>query len=124
MPRKPTGVYLKRAMRLRCPRCGEGPLFAGLFRMHTHCERCRLKYERAPGYFLGSTYINYGLTALVVTALYIGLHFGMNIDNGLLAFPLVAICIAIPVAFFRHSRALWLAMDICFDSTGFESDEG
>ena len=56
--RQPPTTLLKRALRLRCPRCGGGRLFAGYFRMYAHCPNCNLKYEQDPGYFLGATYIN------------------------------------------------------------------
>ena len=37
----------------RCPRCGEGMLFRGWFRMRSQCDWCGLVYEREPGFFLG-----------------------------------------------------------------------
>ena len=121
--RQPPGTLLKRALRLRCPRCGGGRLFVGYFRMYAHCPNCNLKYEQAPGYFLGATYINYGLTASLLTMLYIGLHYGVGYDNRTLALPLASVCIAFPLMLFRFARSLWLAMDCYFDSTRFETDE-
>ena len=59
-------TLVSRALRLRCPVCGEGQLFKGLFSMHPTCPHCGIKYEREPGFFLGSIYINYGITALIV----------------------------------------------------------
>ena len=41
--------------------------------MHAECGHCRLRFEREPGYFLGSIYINYGFTALLVTVFYVAL---------------------------------------------------
>ena len=43
--------------------------------MNADCDHCHLHYEREPGYFLGSIYINYGLTALLVTLFYFALFF-------------------------------------------------
>jgi uncharacterized protein (DUF983 family) len=120
---QPLGTLLGRALRLRCPRCGGDRLFVGLFRMHARCNRCQLKYERAPGYFLGSTYINYGLTALLITVLYVGLHFGLKFSNRALALPLTAVCVVVPMFFFRYARALWLTMDLYFDPTGFTGED-
>src|SRR5690349_19287385 len=60
-----------RSLRLRCPRCGVGKLFAGWFKMHEKCEHCGLDFRREPGFYLGSIYVNYGLTAFFVTAVYI-----------------------------------------------------
>ena len=123
MPRQQPGTLLKRALRLRCPRCGGGRLFVGYFRMYAHCPNCNLKYEQEPGYFLGATYINYGLTVMLLTVLYIGLHYRARYDNRTLALPLTAICIAFPLMLFRFACSLWLAMDCLFDSTGFEADK-
>jgi len=118
LPHRPLGTILKRALRLRCPHCGGGRLFVGYFKMHTHCPGCNLKYERAPGYFLGSTYINYGLTAV----LYVALHFGIRFDNRTLSRPLAAMCVLVPLYNFRYARSLWLAIDCYFDVAGFDPD--
>lgn len=112
-----------KALRLRCPQCGGGRLFAGWFRMFERCPNCKLLYERAPGYFLGSAYINYGLTALIMTATYIGLRFGAGIERNVLAPPLLIFCVIFPLFFFRYARSFWLAMDFYFDVTGFDESE-
>ena len=62
-------TIIKRSCRLRCPGCGGDKLFHGWFRMHAACQQCGRKYERAPGFFLGSIYFNYGVTALLVVVL-------------------------------------------------------
>ncbi len=38
---------LGRALRLRCPRCGEGKIFRRVltYSEHTHCPRCGLRYD-------------------------------------------------------------------------------
>lgn len=91
--------------------------------MHKTCSECNLKYERAPGYFLGSAYINYGLTAVLITAAYVGFHFIGGVSNRQLTPWLIGFCVLFPIAFFRFARALWLAIDSVFDAVGFESDE-
>jgi len=121
--RPPLSTMLSRALRLRCPRCGEGRLFYGYFRMPTHCTNCRLKYERDPGYFLGSAYINYGLTAVLLTALYLWLSFGLGYENRTLFAPLLTFVVVFPLLFFRYARALWLGMDCYLDRTGDHADD-
>jgi uncharacterized protein (DUF983 family) len=111
------GLLLSRALRLRCPRCGDRKLFAGWFRMHATCEACGLRYEREPGYFLGSAYINYGVTAIIVMVAYFVLHVVARFNNRQLAFPLAATCVVFPLFFFRYARSLWLALDHFFDAT-------
>ena len=122
MNRPPLGTLYGRALRLKCPHCGQAPMFSGWFRMHARCAACQLKFERASGYFLGSTYINYGLTSLFVTVAYVGLHFGAGIENRLLMPSLMAFVVLFPLVFFRFARALWLAMDCYWDWQGVESE--
>lgn len=85
--------------------------------MHSNCSDCRLKYERAPGYFLGSAYINYGITAVLITVTYVSLHFGAGFENRTLA----AFCVLFPLFFFRYARSLWLAMDYYIDVVEFDN---
>jgi ribosomal protein S27AE len=115
-----SGELLLRALRLRCPRCGQGKLFAGLFTMKVECPQCGLRYERAPGYFLGSIYINYGVTAVAITIGYLLLHVALGFTNRQLAGPLVGFCIVFAMFFFRYARALWLSFDCFFDPTSFD----
>jgi len=83
--------------------------------MYAQCPNCKLTYERAPGYFLGSAYINYALTALLITAAYVGFRFIGGVPSRLLMGPLAVFCVLFPLAFFRHARSFWLAMDYFFD---------
>ena len=114
-PRPNLETLLGRAMRLKCPRCGQGPLFSGWFRMPERCSSCAFKFHRAPGYFLGSTYINYGLTALLITICFIVGRILFQIPSKQLVWPLLGVCLVFPLIIFRHSRALWLALDCQFD---------
>jgi uncharacterized protein (DUF983 family) len=103
-----------RACRLRCPICGQGRLFRGWFRMNETCEHCGLRYQREPGYFLGSIYFNYGLTALLVTATFFTL-FLSGVSADVLVWPLALFCLVFPLWFFRYARSLWLGFDHFFD---------
>ncbi|MCH2203431.1 MAG: DUF983 domain-containing protein [Fuerstiella sp.] len=112
------GRALSQAVRIRCPYCGEGRLFAGLFRMHCVCSECGTRLEREPGYFLGSTYINYGITAGFSTLTYVLLHIGLGWSNRVVMSGLMAFCLIFPLIFFRYARSLWLALDCFFDPLG------
>jgi uncharacterized protein (DUF983 family) len=114
-PRPPLETLIGRALRLTCPRCGEGRLFTGWFTMLERCPQCGLKYERGPGYYLGSAYINYGMIALLTTFAFIGLRYGAGVSTSTLKYPLLAIALIVPLFTFRHARALWLALDCHFD---------
>ena len=99
-------------------------MFHGWFDTAPACAHCGLVFERSPGYFLGSTYINYGITAVGLMALYGGLHFGVGWTNRELAIPLSLFCVGFPMYNFRRARALWLALDCRWDSTIYTTREG
>lgn len=117
------GTLLSRAVRLKCPQCGESKMFHHWVLMHPACPHCGLKYEREPGYFLGSIYFNYGLTALTTTIAYIVFHFVLEYPNLWVVPPLLVFCITFPILFFPFARAYWLAMDLSFDAVNDEEDQ-
>jgi uncharacterized protein (DUF983 family) len=119
LPEQNYSTFFTRALKLRCPRCGEGPLFKNFITMHQKCPRCSLKYERAPGYFLGSTYLNYGFMAFSTMSAYFALHYGANFSNDQLSGPLLIYCIVMPLILFRYARSWWLAMDCYCDPIEF-----
>ena len=112
------GQAVSRGLRLRCPACGCGRMFHGLFRMNQRCGDCGFLFERPPGYFLGSTYINYGVTALTTTVLYVWLYFGVGIEKQVLLPPILIFCLVFPLVFFRVARSLWLSLDCFIDRVG------
>jgi hypothetical protein len=40
--------------------------------MNDRCPACGRRFNRAPGYLLGSIYFNYGVTALLAIAIFVG----------------------------------------------------
>ncbi|MFM7207903.1 MAG: DUF983 domain-containing protein [Planctomycetaceae bacterium] len=104
-------MTLLRALRLRCPRCGLGRLFSGLFRMHEACPACGASFRREQGFYLGSISINYGFTVLGTGGLYALLVLACGWSHrAALAACLVA-AVVFPVWFFRWARSLLLALD-------------
>ncbi len=83
--------------------------------MKEACAECGIKFDRGPGFYLGSIYINYGLTAFVVTIGYLGMFFADVPSAGARLAILAAFCLLFPLWFFRYARSLWLAMDVYFD---------
>ena len=112
-----------RSCRLRCPRCGGSRLFRGWFTMWPACKACHLPFEREPGFYLGSIYFNYGLTALIVTVAYLAMNFGMEIPQTAVLGSLMAFCVAFPLWFFRYARSLWLGMDQYIDPAADRREE-
>jgi hypothetical protein len=49
--------------------------------MHDACPHCGFSYEREPGFYLGSIYLNYGATVILTGALYAVLVMGLGLSN-------------------------------------------
>ncbi len=108
-------TQISRGLRLRCPVCGQGKLFRGWFTMYDDCSYCHFRYERSPGFWLGSIYANYGLTALIVTGAFFALFFTEALPEEWTKGLLLAFSLLFPLWFFRYARGIWLAIDVYFD---------
>lgn len=125
MPDRVRSAVLGRALRLRCPRCGEGPLFRGLVQMHDACNSCGLSFRREPGFYLGSIYLNYGATVIVTGLLYAALVLGAGTSNEVALGVCLGVAVLLPVLLFRHARSLLLALDSSVNSRqAGETEEG
>ncbi|MCA9259596.1 MAG: hypothetical protein KDA61_10375, partial [Planctomycetales bacterium] len=71
--------------------------------MHRECPHCGRLFDRAPGYLLGSIYINYGVTALLVVIVYFTCYFAEWLTGNQLLVLLTAFSVAFPMWFFRYA---------------------
>jgi len=83
--------------------------------MNERCTSCGRKFNRAPGYLLGSIYFNYGVTALLVVVFYFSMFFTEIMTGKQLVVVLTLFIFIFPLWFFRYARGLWLAFDEKFD---------
>ena len=90
-------------------------MFRNWFATHETCGECGIRFRREDGFFLGSIYFNYGLTALILAVAYPLLLFRYRIDEQQLLFGSLAFAILFPILFFPFSRALWLGFDQYWD---------
>lgn len=111
----PIEVLWWRALRLKCTACGQAPIFCGWFAMNDVCPSCGRRFNRGPGYLLGSVYFNYGITGMIVVALYFAMFFGDVLTDTQRLALLTAFGIFFPMGFFRYARALWMAFDERWD---------
>ena len=79
--------------------------------MYPRCEHCGATFEREPGFFLGSIYINYGLTALIVSVTYPVLLFNKVVPETPLLAGSLAFTLLFPLLIFPWARSLWLGFD-------------
>jgi uncharacterized protein (DUF983 family) len=107
-------VKVAAILRLRCPRCLRGRVFAGVLRMNEACPECALRFEREPGYFLGAMYFSYGFSLLagLPVALVLWLR-GVPPLPTLLAVTGTLVVLSPPL--YRYSRVLWLHFDQSVD---------
>ena len=94
----------------KCPRCQEGSMFSGLFKMHSTCPRCHFKFERQEGYFTMAIVIANFLYALIVApTLLIMTTMNKSVWDIILILGGFSL-IAVPLIF-RYARAIWLHFD-------------
>jgi uncharacterized protein (DUF983 family) len=101
----------RRALGLRCPRCGRAPLFRGWFTMNVVCAVCDLRFERAQGYWVGAIYVNYTVTVGIAVAGFFLLWTLADVDPVGQLILWVPFVVAFPLWFFRYSRSLWLGLE-------------
>jgi uncharacterized protein (DUF983 family) len=110
-------VLVGRALRLRCPACGRGEMFRGWLTMYDVCPECGRKFQRGPGFFLGSIYFNYGVTAVLVIVIYFSFFFAEVLTDTHLLILMTIFVVVFPIWFFRYARTLWIAFDELWDPT-------
>jgi uncharacterized protein (DUF983 family) len=104
-----------RALLLRCPHCGGGPVVASWFRMHARCGRCGIRTERGEeDFFLGSMMFNIILSEglFVVLLLTLLLVRWPEVPWDFLQTWAIVLMAVAPFLVFPWTKTLWLASDI------------
>src|SRR5262249_20764368 len=114
VPRPPLAAVALAALRLRCPVCREGRLYASWFRMAARCSSCSVPFEREEGFFLGSIYVGYAVT-LAAGSLLLAAGLVAGWPWGFLLAAFVGLALLLPFVTWRYSRAAWLALDQWLD---------
>lgn len=104
------GTLLKRALVLRCLRCGRGKQFKGWFAMNERCSYCSWHFEREEGYWTGAMAVNLVFSEVLIAAVVIPLAALQTPYLPLFAIGLPCTA-ALPMLFYRHSKSLWMALD-------------
>jgi uncharacterized protein (DUF983 family) len=114
--KRPILKVLSRALRLRCPVCGQSSLVERPFHVRHHCPACRSLFKREEGFFVGAILANVITTEFIilVVCLFSLLIVGASYQKVLIGLFLVAVIF--PLLFFHHSWSLWLAFDYLVES--------
>ena len=110
----PTGTLLKRGLHRRCPVCGQGKIFRRWVVMRERCPRCSLCFQREPGEWLGSWFLNICLAQiLAVVVILIGVAVSYPRPSIVpIAVAGILVTVGFPIWFFPYSRTLWVAIDL------------
>jgi len=115
--RKSAALLLWRAIRRRCPNCGQGGLFDGYFHLRLRCPNCGILLERGEGdYFLGSYTINLFAVEVILAAAFIGVMVVTwpNPPWDALQFGGATLAVVAPIVCYPFTKTLWLAVDLIF----------
>lgn len=110
-------VRFARALRLRCPNCGAGPVTVRWFWMLPACPRCRLRLDRGEtDYFLGAIVFNMGFAEGLFALGLFSVLLWTRPDPPWDALYYVGIpgMILAPIFFYPFSKLCWLAFDLMF----------
>lgn len=95
---------------LRCPKCEQGRMFRGLFKMNPTCPDCGARFERRDGESLGGMAINLILAEVLTVG-------GLIITELTVQPPIVfqllfwsVFNILFIALFYRHARGLWASV--------------
>ena len=109
------GRMLLRGVARRCPVCGQGRLFRLWFSLAERCPRCRLRFERIEGHWLGALGLN-TIVSFVVLFCVVVAGLALSHPDYRMA-PLLAAAVGtaviVPLVFFPSSKTLWTAIDLC-----------
>ncbi len=106
---------LLRAMRLRCPHCGGGPIFVTWSRLVPNCPVCGLGLERGEqGYWLGAYFFNLMAVETVFSVWVPGFLWVTwpTPPWGLFQLTTAIIMVIFPIFFYPYSKTLFLAFDL------------
>jgi len=117
MHRPPLGEIIGRAARCKCPRCGLGPLFGGVVRMHRRCPLCGLSYYPESGFYLGGMIINYIVTVWIIVGIYLlslllpDLPELIDWSTNAKILLWMIFTVALSLSLWRHCQSIWLGLN-------------
>ena len=113
---------LSRMLRVRCPRCGKGPIFDRGFVRAERCSHCDWEYERGHGFWIGGSevhmFASYGISVVLFIPLLILLGSTPAVQAAVFAGHIVC-----SVALLRYSRSIFIGVDFYLDPDVADGDD-
>ena len=104
-------LLLKRGLRQRCPVCGRGKIFSGIFKTYERCPACGFAFEREPGYYTGAMAVNLVVSELLIVIIAVPLAASQAVPVITLIILGCTIPILLPLLFYRPTKSLWMSFD-------------
>jgi len=108
-------ILLWRGLLLRCPVCGKGKVFRGVFKMYEQCPVCHFVYEREEVCFIGVLTATFVVSELLLTIAVAPVAAMVGLNPNIPLLPVLLLCaplpIVLPLIFYRHCKTLWMSMD-------------
>jgi len=123
VPRPTLRSALARIVRLRCPRCGRGRVFAKPFVRAETCESCAWRYERGQGHWVGGSevhmFLSYGISVVVCVPFLVIFGASLAVKLGVILGHVL-----VSVGVFHFSRSAFLGIDFLIDPGEPEARDG
>lgn len=124
----PTPGLIWSVLSNKCPRCRQGKLFTSsnpynfktTMRMPEHCPVCGQRYELQTGFYFGTGYVSYGLSVLLIGAIFIvwALTLGLSYTDNSIFWCLTISALstlALQPVLQRLARSIWIAFFVKYD---------
>jgi uncharacterized protein (DUF983 family) len=108
---------LWRALRLRCPHCGQRKMFYRWIKSFEECAACGFRFDRGEAdYYIGAYTLNLIIAELIVVTAMVTVILVRWPDVPWKAMPwaLVSTAIVGPLVTYPYSKSIWLAIDLWF----------
>jgi len=108
-------LLASRALRLRCPHCGEGRVLKSFNAVHDRCAACSFRYCRSDDdYFSGAMFFGM-MIGETLAVLAIGAAIWITYPNvpwSFLQYAIPIVLLGVMIMLFPISRVVWLAIDV------------
>ena len=111
MPSSGLFVLLARGLRQRCPVCGKGKVFAGVFKTYERCPACHFIYEREPGYYTGAMAVNLVVTELLIVIVAVPMAASQAVSIPVMILIGATLPVLLPLLCYRPAKSLWMSLD-------------
>ena len=108
-------TFVKRALQLRCPHCGDAPMMNWRGTILKRCAACNFRFERSDeNYFAGAMFFGllFGEFLFAITLLIIVVSMWPDVPWDTMMWAVPSGMVAVLFLWIPISRAVWLSIDV------------